>query len=355
MFEPSPEAGRAWVASHLFGPPRIVEHEGDQAWATVPVRVVMLDGPKLEVEFERIPVKEPVTAEQLPTRVKVVSRFGDGVERSGAFMRNPTSTPIVEPYRWRIASLDFWDGHGYFVRTIGEGPVMRCRSGGVIIQNKKGEWVESPPPPPPSPTYPPGRAEPEPTPASLDAPIEYWLDAIVVKTTTPTFTLPMRSHTRPVHVWVQSIGDADACSADELPHTVRRVSLPTGVLQPGTSYLLGATSYGEPGSVSGRTYRIIVADCDDLESRPIEYTLDAAGGRAIREPQPRGCALAIDAGAAGERWIATPFGRPSLRFTQHSRRRSGFALNLQTHCHLPRTHADARPRAVRTSCPPMEP
>lgn len=277
----TPADAAKWVATHVFGPRTLIEHENGQTFATVPERVIMDDGLRLYVEFKRMVVCEPLAFDQLPQRVKVVSRFSDGSECDGAFLRNPTNERIAYLYTWTVLSLTFWDGHGYLVRTIGEGAPWVCGSGGIdSFVDQNGKVITVPLPPPREPRFEPGHHEPEPMPGTLDARVEYCANAPVIASLTPTFTWPPARATVACHAYVQTIGQVDVCEATDMPITARTASVPQGALKPDRSYDLLVSGSSPLGGLTFVLYRFKTAPKDALAPEPVTYEFEAAHGRS---------------------------------------------------------------------------
>ncbi|HLP84033.1 MAG TPA: hypothetical protein VK157_06760 [Phycisphaerales bacterium] len=212
----------------------------------------------------------------------IVSRFKDGTERAGAFLRNPTNEKIVHLYQTKVSKVTYWEGHGFCVSVIGDGPVWGCRSGGFSgnIVDENGKIVATvPPPPPPEPRYEPGHREAEPMPGTADAPVHFCENAPTITTLTPTFVLPRTPQGNKLHVFVQTVGWMDVCEAQDLPMTTRVVKVPAGMLEPGRSYDLLVSASGALGSSLITLCRFRVAEKDKLSGGEDEVTFTPAQGR----------------------------------------------------------------------------
>jgi hypothetical protein len=263
-----PVADRGLAAKHTFGPKQLTFERDGRTFANVPVRVILGEKQEVSVEFGEREVALPLTTEQLPATVAVVSRFKDGSEKPGAFLRNPTDEYLHDPYNQRVAKIVFWEGVGFYVRMSG-GMQWRCTSGSAVIIDGKVYK-----PDPPKPTIEPGYAAPEPMNGTLEASVDYRLDTLEVTTLTPVFSwTAFGQHTAEYYIWINDSPAGQVCSAESLSAETRRCAVPEGALKPGQTYQLGVSA----ASLSSVTFRMVqfkTASAEALVGGAIQYDIN---------------------------------------------------------------------------------
>lgn len=262
-----PLEAREHAAKHTFGPKQIAVQREARTDARVPVKVILAEKGEVLVEFEEREVTLPLTKEQLPEKVAVVSRFKDGIEKPGAFLRNPTDEYLLDPYTTRVVGVSFWQGLGYYVCTNG-GRQWRCGSGGITLDGKLFEAA------PPEPKIAPGYAATDPMPDTAEVPIDYRLNSLEVATLTPIFSWSvLGENTKEYYIWLNDAPVGQTCSADSLPLESRRCVVPEGALKPAHTYQLGIVAMTATGTAGYRMVQFRTPDPEKVVAGEVEYEI----------------------------------------------------------------------------------